>query len=116
MLGVQARVRFAGRVELAPRLGHGPAAGGPVDGEDGPSCAVLVAEVNEQRFAVVLDAQAMGGVALLVERAPLSLPGIRDERGPMGAGRAMWSGQVGDGEELDKIAVGVGHLDADEPG
>ncbi len=49
---------------LVDLLGHRPPSRGPVDREDRPALPVLIAEMDEQRPAVVLDTKPAGGVAL----------------------------------------------------
>jgi hypothetical protein len=77
-------VGLACRVALAAPLGDGEAPRRPVDGERGPPVPVLAAEVDEERAVVVLDAQSVGDVALLVERAG-RVALARDERRPAAA-------------------------------
>jgi hypothetical protein len=43
-----------------------PAPGRPIYGDRRPCATILVAEVDQQRVRVVLDAQAMIGVGFLV--------------------------------------------------
>src|SRR6185312_8796219 len=81
-VGVQALEGVSRRLALTARLRDGPAPGGAVDGENGPAAAVFVAEVHEQRVAVVLDAQTVGVVALLAEDARALGGAVGDERGP----------------------------------
>src|SRR5690348_7716115 len=76
----QTRVRLDRGVALARRLGDRPAPRGTVDRQHGPVAAILAAEMDEQRVAVVLDAQPVPGIAVLVQDAPGR--GGGDERGP----------------------------------
>jgi len=107
-------VRGFGRVNLPEGPGDSTPPSRPIDGQDGPPLAILVAEVNEQCVPVVLDAQAVVGVALLVESARFLFVAVRQERRPARTGRARRSGPVPGSEHLDPIAVRVGDLEADE--
>ena len=74
-------------------LGDGDAAGRAVDGEHGPAVAVLAAELDQQHVLVVLDAQPVGRVAVLAQRAWWSSLGLatnevqRERRGISGGRR-----------------------------
>ena len=81
-LAVETGVGVPGGVELAAGLGHDPAPRRAIDGQDGPAVAVLVAELDQQRLAVVLDAEPVGRVALLEERARGVLARVGDARRP----------------------------------
>ncbi len=75
-VGVEPRVRGFGRVNLPEGLGDSPVPSRPVDGQDDPPLAILVAEMDQQRVPVVLDAQPVVGVALLVENARFLFVGV----------------------------------------
>src|SRR5215207_2414495 len=81
---VQALVGVAGGVGLAPVLGDGPAPALPIDRDRRPSATGFVAQMDQQRVGVVLDAEAMLGVRFLVQAANDRAAGIGagDERGP----------------------------------
>jgi hypothetical protein len=64
---VEEAVGTASSIGLPARLIHRPLTGLPVDGERGPTGAVLVAQVDEQGVSVVLDAQAVPGIGLLMQ-------------------------------------------------
>ena len=50
-------------------LGHGPGAGPAIDGDGRPARSVFVAEVDEQRVAIVLDPQPVFRIRRLVQAA-----------------------------------------------
>ena len=53
--------------ELGVPVRDRPGPGAAVDRQCGPAVAVLVADVDEERVVVVLDAHAMLRIALLVQ-------------------------------------------------
>ena len=67
-------VRLAGGVRLARSLRDCPAPGDPVDGDGGPSLAIFVGEVDQQRALVVLDSQPVDRVAFFVAPSTPSPP------------------------------------------
>ena len=72
---VQPLVGLLRRVDLAQRLRHHPAPAGAIDRQHGPSAPVLVAQMHEQRVAIVLHAQAVIRVAVFAQRARGWSPG-----------------------------------------
>src|SRR5439155_24741234 len=93
--GVEARVRGFGRVHLPASLGDSPSSGRAVDGQDCPPAPVLIAQVDEERVPVVLDAQPVIAVARLVKRARC----LGHERGPARTRRARRGGSISGGEQ-----------------
>jgi hypothetical protein len=85
---IQPPERLFRRIELPPRLTDGPAASGAVNGDDGPTGAVLVTQMNEDRVPVVLHTGAVARISLLVESPRTNVVGIGDERCPPRPGRS----------------------------
>ncbi len=79
---VQRVERLFGGVDLAARFADCPAARRAVDGKDQPPVSRLSAEVDEQRFPVVLDPQPMVGIPLLEQRSRFLCRTVGHERRP----------------------------------
>jgi hypothetical protein len=67
LVRIEALVSLLGGIALSRSLGDDPAPGRSIHREHRPALTVLVAEMNEEGVAIVLDTQPVGRVASLVE-------------------------------------------------
>src|SRR5439155_1698022 len=119
---VEGVVGAARGVGLPFVLRHGPGAGLAIDGDRRPARSVFVAEVDQQRVGVVLDAQPVLRIRCLVEAAD-RLAACADRRWVclihgLGYGRWGWEPVVGPLAERFRVVAldnrGIGASDVPE--
>ncbi len=100
---VERRICTCRRVHLDISLRDGPRTASAVDRNGRPAAAVLVAEANQQCFAVALDSHSMARVVLLVQAAHGSVVGrsVGDEGRPSTTRAAR---------SVHRTAASIGHV------